>query len=374
MSGPGALDVFAVEDTAAQICWRALPGPDVTIRAGDSRVEVQGADPSAPGGVVIEGLPPSADLTVEMWARGGRPVASASFRTLAPPPGRLLCRLATVSDLHIGEPGFGMLPRIRDRRTGRDRYPYRAAVAAIREAAAWDPAAIVVKGDVTWAGRPGQWALAREVLATSPVPVHAVLGNHDTVPKAADGRAELAEIGIDVPREPFAVDLDGLRIVLAHTAGPHRAGNLSAAARDAVIDLAAGTDLPALVVLHHHPDRFPVPTRYPIGITLADADPFLRALGRAKPDVLVTCGHTHRHRRYRRHGVEVVEVGSTKDSPGVWGGYAVHEGGIRQVVRRIADPDVMAFSERAGRTVFGLWAPWAAGRRSWRCFSKTWRG
>ncbi|HEX2849512.1 MAG TPA: metallophosphoesterase [Acidimicrobiales bacterium] len=369
----GRLDVFAVEDTAAQLCWPSLPAPELRIRVGDRLVDLEVADPAAPGGVVVDGLPPSTDLEVEISAPGKRPARVASFRTLAPPPGRLLARIATISDMHLGEPGFGVFPRIDDPRTGRDRYPYRSTTAAIREAAAWGADTLVVKGDITWSGRPGQWALAAEALTASPMPVLAVLGNHDVVPKATDGRMSLARAGIEVDTEPTAHDLAGVRLVLAHTADyGHRKGHLPAHDRHRIVELAAASDLPALVAMHHYPDRFPFPSRYPVGIVLEDGDPFLRELAVRKPDCLVTCGHTHRHRRYWRRDVDIVEVGSTKDYPGVWAGYAVHEGGIRQVVRRILDPEVMAWTQRTARSVMGLWGPWAAGRRSWRCFSKTW--
>jgi hypothetical protein len=41
----------------------------------------------------------------------------------------------------------------------------------------------------------------------------------------------------------------------------------------------------------------------------------------------------------------VTEVGSPKDYPGTWAGYVVHEGGIRQVVRRVAAPEVIRWTE-----------------------------
>ena len=68
----------------------------------------------------------------------------------------------------------------------------------------------------------------------------------------------------------------------------------------------------------------------------------------------------------------VTEVGSPKDYPGTWGGYVVHEGGIRQVVRRIAEPDVIAWTEYTRRAVGGVWGLWSPGSLSDRCWSHTW--
>ena len=88
--------------------------------------------------------------------------------------------------------------------------------------------------------------------------------------------------------------------------------------------------------------------------------------------MFVTSGHTHRHRR-RRHGTAVItEVGSPKDFPGTWAGYVVHEGGIRQVVRRIARPDVLRWTERSAAAAFGLWCRWSPGTLDDRCFAHTW--
>jgi len=56
----------------------------------------------------------------------------------------------------------------------------------------------------------------------------------------------------------------------------------------------------------------------------------------------------------------------------VWAGYAVHEGGLRQVVRRVAEPSCLAWSEPNRRSLLGLWGPWASGFLRWRCFSHTW--
>jgi hypothetical protein len=86
----------------------------------------------------------------------------------------------------------------------------------------------------------------------------------------------------------------------------------------------------------------------------------------------VTTGHTHRYRR-RRHGpVLITTTGSPKDYPGAWTGYAVHEGGIRQVVRRIAAPDCIRWTQRTAHALFGGWALWAPGLRSHRCFTHPW--
>ncbi len=68
----------------------------------------------------------------------------------------------------------------------------------------------------------------------------------------------------------------------------------------------------------------------------------------------------------------ITEVGSPKDYPGVWAGYAVHEGGIRQVVRRTADPQVIAWTEQCAGSLMGWWRYWSRGSLDSRCFSHAW--
>ena len=305
---------------------------------------------------------------------------AAGAPRVPPPPGDELARIATISDLHIGEPWFGVFPKVREGgRHGHDHYTVRAARAAIREAAAWGAELIVLKGDITWNARPGQWALATAVLAESPVPVVACVGNHDVARTGQAARPWLEDAGVKVivdHDEPAAaVDVVGMRIVVGDTtAGYHGGGVVPTKVREQLATLVA--EAPArrsLVVLHHYPNHFPTTTRYPPGIHHVDAVPLFAALREAGPPTLLTTGHTHRHRRYRRSGIDISEVGSTKDFPGVWAGYVVHEGGLRQVVRRIADPSVVAWTDRTARSCLGAWGWWTPGRLRWRCFSLPWR-
>jgi hypothetical protein len=70
--------------------------------------------------------------------------------------------------------------------------------------------------------------------------------------------------------------------------------------------------------------------------------------------------------------VVCTEVGSPKDFPGTWAGYIVHETGISQVVRRVAAPDVLAWTDYSGRAALGLWQLWSPGLRPHRCFHHEW--
>ena len=368
--GMAQLAVFAVEDTSVQVCWRDLPA-GARVSMGDACVEVTTA---GPGAATLDGLPSSARLELVLRVPGGSARRVGAVRTLAPPAGELLCRFATVNDLHIGERRFGMLRRMRDDPSSvLDPYPLRCARAALAEALEWGAEAVVAKGDLTYTGRPQQWAEVGRLLGGLNVPVAAMLGNHDVGPRAVDGRAALAAHGITIPHDPFSLDLPGIRVVLVHTDVRHKGyGAVDGAQRDLVADLLAEAHGPAFVALHHYPQRFRRAMAYPPGIPGDQARALLETVAETNPASFVSAGHSHRNRR-RRHGPLVVtEVGATMHYPGTWAGYAVHEGGIRQVVRRVAAPAAIEWTDRTRRALLGLWGVLAPGLRSHRCFSHPW--
>ncbi len=396
---PGALSVFAVEDRSVQVTWGWLPGPDLAVEIGGSVVALPAAAPAyvrrqgrrprpagrgpmGPGAVTVNGLEPSTtyDVTVRGPGRPRRRVGRVT--TLAPPPGRLTARFATINDTHLGDRGFGALGDMTDvipLPSDLDPYPERCARAAIIEAAEWGSELILAKGDLTRDSEPVEFHEVGRMLADSPVPVEVILGNHD-VRHRINGTAILARHGIAVAQTATAVDLPGLRIILAHTPMPtERRGRLGKKQLDRIATLAAGAPSsegrppgPVVVAVHHAPQRTPVATHYPPGLYAAESRRFVAALREANPTALIIAGHTHRNRCYRIDGVMVSEVGSTKDYPGQWAGYAVHEGGIRQVVRRIASPPVMAWTEATRHALFGLWGLWSSSSMTQRCWVRAW--
>ncbi len=373
MPSPGVghrVEVFAVEDRAAQVCWAGLP-EGAELEAGDARAEV---GDGGVGAASLDGLPPDTSLELTVRVPGGGRERIEGFRTLPPPPGRLLCRFATVNDLHVGERRFGLLRTMRrPAATLAGTYPMLCARAALDEALEWGAQAVVAKGDLTYLGRPAQWEEVGRLLAGLPVPVDVILGNHDVGRRAADGRAELARHGIVVPLEPFSRDLPGIRLVLGHSAVPrHGRGHVSRAQRYQIADLLEKAEGPAFLALHHYPQPYRLPYFYPPGIPGPEAKALLDAVAAANSATLVSSGHSHRNRS-RTHGPLVItEVGAPMHYPGTWAGYAVHEGGIRQVVRRVAAQDAIEWTERTRRVLLGLWGRWAPGTRAERCFSHPW--
>ncbi len=407
--------VFAVDDCSAQLTWSVSPPSGLVLQVGDMAVRplasppaevavgrplsagekggwvrhgtgrywsgrrlLDPAFPGGPGSVVIDGLAPATEYEVMASAAGVAKHVVARFRTLRPPDGGLLTKFATVSDLHIGERRFGVAGRLHDPNepAGPEPYPARALQAAMEEAAAWGAQLIVAKGDLTNLTTPTEVRDAGHLLANGPIPVEALLGNHDNNARV-NVRALLSSSGINVPWQPWARDLEGIRLVLASTdhgkARYHR-GQLRASTARKIAQLVSDAGGAAWVGLHHPPERYPFPTVYPPGIPFGESRFFFEELARvgAAGRTFVSCGHRHRNRSYLYRGVVVTEVGSTKDYPGVWAGYKVFEGGILQVVRRVARPDVLSWTESTRRAMNGQWGRWSPGRLRDRCLVHTW--
>lgn len=371
-SAPGdGPSVFAVEDTAVQVTWGDLPAGPVRVIAGGAEMSLDHG--GGPGAVVVEGLPADTELEVTVAIGIGAPRPVASVRTLAPPPGAELFRLATVNDVHLGDPHFGRFPTVAHPPGDGPPPPERCLAAAVTELAEWGAQLIVAKGDVTDHGNAEEWETAVALLGAAGVPVMAIPGNHDAVHGAVDPTKILDAAGMDYRSgAPSALDLPGVRLVLADTTvAGHNSGTIAASTAE-VARLAAEAAGPALVAMHHHPQRHPLMTHPPRGIPGDEAVPFLDALAAANPAAMVVTGHSHRHRTHRWGPLVVAEVGSPQDFPGTWAGYAVHEGGIRQVVRRVAAPEAMAWTESTKGCFAGLWGRWAPGTPGQRCFSHPW--
>ena len=142
----------------------------------------------------------------------------------------------------------------------------------------------------------------------------------------------------------------------------HHGGAVGQHSADAAAAVAEVLPRPSLVVLHHQIQRTPVPLYLPTGIFGRDGVPFLDAVAAASPRSLVTSGHTHRHRSWRRRGLRYTEVGATKDFPGVWAAYELYEGGIVQIVRRIAVPGRSAGPSGHVAPPSGRRGHWSPGR------------
>lgn len=293
-----------------------------------------------------------------------------TFRTL-PAPGELLCRFATVNDVHFGETEAGLITGVEmpvfRAPDGAPPYPETMNAGAIAEMREIDPAVVLVKGDITDAGTREEYGSFLEFYGDAfSDRLHHIRGNHD----AYEGQDF-------VPADPVRVDLPGVRLLMIDTTVPRRAGGGVEPEQLAWLDdHAAGSDVPVLVFGHHHPWDPESPKRSAnyFGIDPDSSEALIEVVAR-RPEVAgYFCGHTHRNRvrRFTATGeVPWVEVACVKDFPGSWAEYRVFEGGILQIHRRISSPEALEWSETCRGLYDGHidYPAYAMGSLADRCFA-----
>lgn len=367
-----------------QLVWRGLPAGDLDVEivdddhrpVGQARVTLD--RPDRPGALVVDGLPAGAALTVRVRPPRPRPTEHLVVRTLDRLPGEELARIATVSDLHLGTEVFGHYGTITEPPHPAGPHPLRCARAARDDAVAWGAQRLVAKGDLTNQGRLDQWRTYASWVADTPIPVDAVPGNHDR--DHPSGQVALAPeaaatvFGLSMAAPLLVRDLAGVRLVLVDSTIPGANNGQVAPVLADLLDTARDADPQAAVIvaLHHQLHPRSGQEGWPGGIAHRDALDLLERLARVHPRTLVTSGHTHRHRRWAHRGVTTTQVGSTKDYPGVWAGYVVAEGGMTQIVRRVARPDCLEWTDHTRRAALGAWRFIGPGPRSSRCFNLVW--
>ena len=376
MRSTAPITVFAVDDRSVQVVWRGLRPGTLRLRAADASREVEVRVPA--GAVLLEDLPPGRLLELRADGSALAEPLTVAARTLDPLPGDELCRIATVSDLHLGTWVFGFRGTVVETPTPVRPHPVRCARAAMDEACEWGAQRLIVKGDITNHGQVDQWRTYASLIRDAPVPVDALPGNHDRAyrprtPGLAPEEAAAA-FGLSMAQPMLVRDHPGLRVILVDTTTPDHDRGSFRRCWDELLDAVADADRAGGVLVAHHQQlhAHAVQEGWPIGIDHRESLELLEALSRAHPHVLTTSGHTHRNRRWAHSGVTTTQVGATKDYPGAWAGYVVHEGGMRQIVRRVARPDCLRWTEHSRRAAVGAWRWLGPGRLDARCFNLLW--
>jgi 3',5'-cyclic AMP phosphodiesterase CpdA len=330
---------------------------EITTVADDEVVIYEGSNVRR-----YEGLEPDTEHELD-----GVPV-----RTLPRPGAELLCTVATVNDVHFGETvcgiaeGFDIGPVFRSE-PGEDPYPEVMNRGAIEDITKLDPAAVVVKGDLTAEGTVAEYERFLEFYRGAFGPkLHHVRGNHD----AYYGGTFAADA-------PFVVDVPGARLAVLDTTIPgSETGQVTASTLDWLDDVAGDTasdDVPLLVFGHHHvwsPLSKSRHARY-FGINPDDSERLIELAGRRPAFAGYFCGHTHRNRvrRFPASGdTPWVEVACVKDFPGSWAEYRVFDGGVLQVHRRISTDEALAWTEKTRGMFGGVYKDYALGSLDDRCF------
>ena len=329
---------------------------ELTTVSDDSAVLFDGAEV-----VRAEGLEPGVSHRV----------GDVAFATLARPPGERLATVATVNDVHFGEVECGRfigldLGPVLSTEPGEMPYPEVMSSAAAAEIAALAPDAVVAKGDLTSLGDPREYAAFeacyRPALGDRLVVTH---GNHD-VPLG--GLAFACEAMQEVA-------VAGAVLAIVDTAEEGCAGGrLLADQLEWLDELGARATSPVLV-FGHHPCWEDNADDWVGGvgaaINPADSGRLVEVVARRRAIAGYFAGHTHRNRvrRFPASGaVPFAEVACTKDFPGAWAEYRIFEGGVLQVVHRIAAPRALEWSERCRALFAGLYPRYALGAMEERCF------
>jgi 3',5'-cyclic-AMP phosphodiesterase len=239
--------------------------------------------------------------------------------------------------------------------------------AAVAEITAIEPAAVIVKGDLSSEGTDDEWA-AFEACYRVPFGerLHVVRGNHDAY------RGQTAYAGDQW------IELPGIDLALVDTTIPGATtGRLTEPQIEWLDDRLAGSG--RTLLLGHHQQWLPgadgAERRHDDYFGLhPDSGVALDAVcSRHANAVGYSAGHTHRHRvrRMPLSGRPSIEVGCVKDFPGTWAEYRVYEGGVMQVVHRISDPAALRWSNRCRVLYrdFGVdYVHYAMGTLDQRCF------
>ncbi len=287
-----------MEDRSVQLVWTHLePGP-VSFTVGPAATTTDAI--GGPGAVVLDGLEPATAYFVEVARPDRRPGVGSDDHlvdvdgplavvTLPAPPGLERCRVATISDLHLGASHVGF-PPIREHPAPAEAHAVACARAAIAEALAWGAQLLVVKGDVTDHGTASEWELLADLIDGIDVPVVVLPGNHDrrtdrTAEPAAAALGSFARVvdGADVDGGVAVHDLPGLRVVAADTSVDGRHHGRTAPVHVAVVAAAGGTTDPVVVMLHHQLLGRPWPPLWPPGVPPAEGGRLLDALAEVNP-------------------------------------------------------------------------------------------
>ena len=369
MPEPRDAELMTVGTDEVVVTFRTDEEAIVTTRVGDREVTTSGRYHSAR----VDGLEPLTRYDLEVEGAPHTAQLPVAVTTLDRPGGALLSRFATVNDVHFGEVECGHLdvPEGEDLVTvftaelGDPPYPEVMNRAAIDEIEAIDPDAVIVKGDLTDLGTAEQYQLFLDAYGRLGTRLYHVRGNHDA----------MIDASMAVEGAPYAIEVKGATLAVLDTTAPGTDKGRLPRGQVAWLDqLARDATTPVLVYGHHHPwdPASAVRTDDYFGINPDDSEAFLDVVARRESIAGYFAGHTHRNRVRRfpaARRVPMVEVACVKDYPGAWAEYQVYEGGYVHLMRRIADPDAMRWTEKTRAMFAGLYRDYALGGIEDRCFS-----
>lgn len=165
-----------------------------------------------------------------------------------------------------------------------------------------EPDMLVLSGDLTDRGDRDSFDKIAEQLKDIPWPIHPLVGNHDK-------REEMLRVFPDCPSTDegfvqYAIEQDGLRILMLDTFEPGRHGGAfcESRARWLADELNGHPDTPTLIFMHHPPIISGIGWMDP-----GPNEPWMVRLGEAMKGhnqiEAIHCGHLHRPIQTRFHGI-----------------------------------------------------------------------
>jgi 3',5'-cyclic-AMP phosphodiesterase len=155
------------------------------------------------------------------------------------------------------------------------------------------PDAVLLTGDLTDDGDPRSYARVRELLAPLAVPVHPIPGNHDDRDALREAFADHPGVAATGGFVQYAVDCDGVRVLMCDTLVPGSpAGSFGEERRAWLAGALDGT--PTIVAMHHPPIPTGIAEFDTIGLPAADVAALAELLGGRDEVLRVVGGHIHR--------------------------------------------------------------------------------
>lgn len=273
----------------------------------------------------LSGLKAGASFHVEMFQDGCDATLCVEATTLLPPPGVKLMRFAILSDLHINhspEPG----KRLREHANS-------LARSCIERAAAQRAEMILFPGDVVDTHSARDLETAQEILSQSPVPIAAIVGNHDE-PEAFHAAFGIPECGY------YSFDRAGVHFVMLSTPNELALAPGSEQMAWLEADLEAHRDVDTLVFSHY---SFVAHAFYEHATTLLDNGKQYLVYGKEVCDVLarfprvraVFAGHNNVPTFAESKGVAHMLCAQPIQGPCGFDIVDVYEGGFIRMVQEI---------------------------------------
>jgi Icc protein len=347
----------------------------------------------------VNGLEPGAEYRYEL-VTDGRVMAESTdnpgrFRTLVPPTGRVLARIAVINDLHVGEKCSGTGTTVGGQSVppcySVPEYAARMTAASVRAIRASRPDLVIANGDLTDRGRPDEVRHVLRILKRLRLPVLLTRGNHDrTFPEteecAEDGdclrhfafpRRKPGDHALTsmrrIGRRVMVIGLDSCDPVTGH-------GRLDLGGQiewlDSRLEIARRERRRAVVAFHHPVTRAAnnttiPPLTYGVDREKGGAE-CLEVLARHPHVALVVAGHTHRnyvsYDEGNPHPLPFLENGAVKEYPGGFGLITLRERGYVRTFHRMTEEFCREWNETSARQYFGRHPDYTLGPLSARAF------